>query len=37
VRERRPDLDGADFLRAFPFTDVALRRSINEMLTRLGW
>ncbi len=37
VRERRPDLDGTDFLRAFPFTDAALGRAIGEMLGRLGW
>lgn len=37
ARERRPDLIGADFLRAFPFLDVALRRRIEAMLARLGW
>jgi len=37
ARARRPDLGSADFLRAFPFTDPALRRRIGEMLARLGW
>jgi len=37
VRERRPDLDGTDFLRAVPFTDAASRRSIGALPRRLGW
>ncbi|HMM74740.1 MAG TPA: winged helix-turn-helix domain-containing protein [Gammaproteobacteria bacterium] len=37
VRERRPDLSGEDFLRAFPFATPALRRRIAATLRGLGW
>ncbi len=37
VGERRPDLGGEDFLRAFPFSDPALRRRVATTLRGLGW
>ena len=33
---RRPDLKGADFLRAFPFQDPVTRQRISEALVRLN-
>jgi hypothetical protein len=33
---RRPDLTGADFLRAFPFQDPITRRRISGTLVRLN-
>lgn len=37
ARERRPDLGGEDFLRAFPFADPVLQRRIAASLRSLGW
>ncbi len=37
ARERRPDLSGEDFLRAFPFSDPVFRQRIATTLRRLGW
>ena len=33
---RRPDLKGADFLKAFPFQDPVTRQRISETLVRLN-
>ncbi|MGE3774874.1 MAG: winged helix-turn-helix domain-containing protein [Gammaproteobacteria bacterium] len=37
ARERRPDLSGEDFLRAFPFATPALRHRVATTLRGLGW